>query len=187
MCVQFERHLRVAYTEHLGAVGVAHPWLWAEGEHLCSLAVSLLTLVSMTISPPHRPGQAIMSGEQRVIPQARPGLETGLHHLPEVSLLTSSLACSTSSSPSVTKPMTDLSPRRAGGVEPKRSIFSSAWLQSLSCTRCVVSLQPLTTCRGCDDYSPHLESCPPRVVLWEPVFQSQHWVAMEVHHLGVAK
>ena len=72
-------------------------------------------------------------------------------------------------------------------MEPKRSTFSSAWLQSLSCTRRVVSLQPLTTGRGCDDYSPHLESCPPRVVLWEPVFQSQHWVDMEVHHLGVAK
>ena len=93
----------------------------------------------VTLSPPCRPRRAIMSGEQRVIPQVWPGLEIHLHHLPGVSLLTSSLASTTSSSPSVTKPMTDVSPRRAGGAEPKSSTFPSVWLQSLSCTRHILS------------------------------------------------
>ena len=42
-CVQWsECHLQVAHTEHLGAVDMAHPWPWAKGEHLYSLATSLL-------------------------------------------------------------------------------------------------------------------------------------------------
>lgn len=83
--------------------------------------------------------------------------------------------------------VTDPGPRRAEGVERLKAAPSRVLGHSHRPAPGDLSPSSLATCRGCGDYPLHLESCSPRVVLWEPVFQFQHRDDVEVHHLGVAK